>query len=348
MNFKTFSDVQLIDELKQTVSKERDATLRVLWLLREVERRMLYAARGYSSLFQYCVSELKYSESSAQRRISSMRLLKDLSELDRKAVEAKIANGNLNLSHLSQVQTHLRNQAAANISSDQKYSEKSLAGKNVASNSQAIKKPAPLQSQDRIDLIDKVAGTSSRQCEQILASLLPEPPLEQERKRPISAEHYRVTLIVSNELMKKIEHIQNTRAHQLKENTILEILTLLVEEETKRDEKKKGVAKDLHPTSVGQKDTVAELAAKIKTQSRYIPRKTYRQLYQEADHQCQFTDPLTKRRCDSKHKLQIEHCQPFSLGGTNEPENLKLLCSNHNIFMAKNVFGFDTRQFQRP
>ena len=39
----------------------------VLHHLREVERRFLFAELGYSSLFEYCISELKYSAGSAQR-----------------------------------------------------------------------------------------------------------------------------------------------------------------------------------------------------------------------------------------------------------------------------------------
>lgn len=55
MNFKNLTNEKLSDELRQSVTKEREATVRVLWLLRECERRMLYAERGYTSLFAYCV-----------------------------------------------------------------------------------------------------------------------------------------------------------------------------------------------------------------------------------------------------------------------------------------------------
>jgi hypothetical protein len=55
---------------------------------------------AYPSLFEYAVKELKYSSSSAQRRIMSMRLLKEVPSL-----EKKIEEGALNLSTLAQAQS---------------------------------------------------------------------------------------------------------------------------------------------------------------------------------------------------------------------------------------------------
>ena len=66
------SDSDLLKELKISVSKERALTTEVLEFLREVDRRRLYAESGYSSLWEFCVKELGYTEGSASRRISSM------------------------------------------------------------------------------------------------------------------------------------------------------------------------------------------------------------------------------------------------------------------------------------
>ena len=42
--------------------------------LDEIDRRGLALRRGYSSLFDYAVRELGFSDASAQRRIQTMRL----------------------------------------------------------------------------------------------------------------------------------------------------------------------------------------------------------------------------------------------------------------------------------
>jgi hypothetical protein len=67
--------------------------------------RKLFLEMGYPSLFEFCLKELSYSEGSAQRRISAMRLLKSLPE-----IEPKIISGELSLSVVSQAQTFFRAQ----------------------------------------------------------------------------------------------------------------------------------------------------------------------------------------------------------------------------------------------
>ena len=103
MHPKTLSDDALLDQIQASVLEERQATICVLRYLREVEKRMLYAKRGFSNIHLFCVKALKYSEAAASRRISSMRLLRDLPEL-----EACIESGELNLSVLSMTQGCLR------------------------------------------------------------------------------------------------------------------------------------------------------------------------------------------------------------------------------------------------
>jgi len=85
------------------VNDERKLLTEVLWHLREVEQRRLYSARGFSSLFEYAVKDLAYSEGAAFRRINAMRLLKDLPE-----VEQSLKEGRVTLTTLSSVQSYAR------------------------------------------------------------------------------------------------------------------------------------------------------------------------------------------------------------------------------------------------
>lgn len=101
-----FSNESLHETLVTLAAREREITLQVLRHLREAEVRKLYAERGHPSLFEYAVQELKYSEGSAQRRISAMRLLKELPDL-----EVRVESGEIKLTQLSQVQTFLRMEA---------------------------------------------------------------------------------------------------------------------------------------------------------------------------------------------------------------------------------------------
>jgi len=107
-NLRQLTDDELWVGTLELVTREREVTLSVLHHLREVERRCLDAARGFSSLFEYAVKELRYSEGSAYRRILSVRLLKELPEL-----EEKIENGSLGLSTLAQAQKFFRQEKTA-------------------------------------------------------------------------------------------------------------------------------------------------------------------------------------------------------------------------------------------
>ena len=66
---------------------------------------------------------------------------------------------------------------------------------------------------------------------------------------------------------------------------------------------------------------------------RYISSKVRYRVWMRDQGKCTYVCPKTKRRCLSAHLLQIDHIKPFSLGGTHEADNLRLLCASHNQFM---------------
>lgn len=99
----TFSDDEIWEQTKKAAQDEKKATLSLLEYLHEVERRKLFAARAYSSLFEYVTKVLGYSEMQASERINAMRLMVQLPE-----VKEKIQAGKLSLSTASQVQRFFR------------------------------------------------------------------------------------------------------------------------------------------------------------------------------------------------------------------------------------------------
>ena len=70
----------------------------------------------------------------------------------------------------------------------------------------------------------------------------------------------------------------------------------------------------------------------IKKISRYIPSHLRKYIWARDQGQCTYVHHETKRRCASRHLLQIDHIQPFALGGRTEKENLRLLCAGHNQY----------------
>src|SRR6202020_2367952 len=73
-NLKELSQMELLAHTKRAVQIERDAMLSVLEHFREIRRRSVHIELGYSSLHEFAVVELKYSDGAAYRRIKSMEL----------------------------------------------------------------------------------------------------------------------------------------------------------------------------------------------------------------------------------------------------------------------------------
>ena len=96
MNLKTLKDQELHLATKNLVEKERELLTQILKHLYEIERRRLFCDYQCSSLWEYCVKQLGYSEGQAMRRISAMRLIKEIPE-----VESKVSEGSLSLSNVA-------------------------------------------------------------------------------------------------------------------------------------------------------------------------------------------------------------------------------------------------------
>ena len=63
---------------------------------------------------------------------------------------------------------------------------------------------------------------------------------------------------------------------------------------------------------------------------RAIPAAVRRQVWLRDGARCRYRDPVTGRRCNSSHLLQIHHLLPVAEGGGPEPHNLALACHAHH------------------
>ncbi|WP_408096083.1 HNH endonuclease [Peredibacter sp. HCB2-198] len=95
MNLKHLTDKTLLLDTKKLAQEYRTVTAQLLHHLKEIEVRKLFVELGYSSMFNYVVQELGFSEPSAARRIKAARLLEEIPE-----IETKIQSGELNLTQI--------------------------------------------------------------------------------------------------------------------------------------------------------------------------------------------------------------------------------------------------------
>jgi 5-methylcytosine-specific restriction endonuclease McrA len=228
MNLKNLSNDELHQNARALAEKERLTTIEVLWHLREIEKRMLYAEMGYQDLKTYCVKELKYSEASAWRRISSMRMLAELPE-----VEEKIERGELNLTQVSMARSFFREVRATKV--------------------------------EKQELLKNLAGKSTRESERILAESRPKNLAEmakpQVQEKPLRGERVQLTLILDPEMLQDLEELERLSGRPQNK---LELFRDLVKERLERIKSKKCRAQPAPSAANKSRAIPSAMRAKIK------------------------------------------------------------------------------------
>ena len=193
--FRALSDEDLLRQTLDKTAQERNLTAEVLKLLEEINRRKLFAARGFSSLYAFCVEYLGYSEASAHRRVASVYLMSQVPE-----VEEKIRNGSLTLSNVAQAQVFFQAEA---------------------------KNKNPLSTHEKRTLLEKLEGKSARQAERELIGLSsnPEALISKDRIRPITQDHYEIKFIADQALLDLLTQVRGLLAHKNPNFTTAELIS---------------------------------------------------------------------------------------------------------------------------
>ncbi len=330
MNLTRMKDAEILSQLKILVQNERNLLTQVLHHLREVEKRRLFSELRYSSLFDYAINELKYSESQAHRRISAMRLLKELPQ-----VEDKIQSGTLNLSNLCQAQTYFKN-------SDKK--------------SKTDNRPT-LSHKEKIGVLEQLENKSAREGEKLLLSLQSDHTLPPEKLRKVTADHTEVRFVMNEELRKNLEQVRTllglkglglSFAELANEMALMSAQFLKQKtfgkkriEFAGRPQKTFSTSQDcltlsatLPSTSKANAqnggDVLVDFEIDKGKRTNYISQSLKFQVWERDKGKCTL--------CSGTRNLNYDHIHPKVLGGENTLENLRLLCFHCNQRRAQKTF----------
>ena len=315
MNLRSLSDEILLENTLRLAKRERETTLEVLQHLREVERRSLYAVLAYPSLFEYTVKELKYSAGAAQRRIASMRLLKELPEKEALNVEEKIERGELTLSALSQAQSFFKHEKSTQ--------------------------------EEKKEVLLSIENKSTREVERELVARSTDPQIfVAEKLRPVSKTCTELKLLVNEDFLGELEELRAFLAAKYPKASIKELLAYALTQ-TLKDLRPKAPKVIQETQRINSSKIVEKKLTKAKTlaeknsnkNSRYIPVQVRREVWQRDRGHCTYVNPLTKKCCSSKHGLELDHIHPHALGGDSSTENMRLRCKAHNQLAAVQSFG---------
>ncbi|MBI2604933.1 MAG: HNH endonuclease [Deltaproteobacteria bacterium] len=291
-------------ETLQAASNEKAATLILLEHLAEIDRRRLYAMRGYASLWEYVHKALQYSESQAYDRVSAMRLMVRVPE-----VKTELQSGKLTLTTTAKLGAHVRREK--------------------------------LRPEETVSLLREISGKPSREVERVLVSQSTE-PRKPDRVKAVTPELARITLDVDQEFLKLVQKVKD-----LKGNSALshqDVFKTAMQDYVKRrqpkPEKHEPVAAvPLQAPALLRAPEVKTTPEKQVTKSRYIPMNIRTMVRVRSEQRCEYADPVTKRRCESKSGLQFDHINPFAKGGAHTFQNLRHYCKAHNTLAAIEQFG---------
>ncbi len=316
MNFKSFSNTELLIQLKLKIENERKLLMEILHTLREVEARKLHLEIGYSDLYTFAIKELGYSAGAAHRRISAMRLLKSVPE-----IAPKLESGELGLENASQAQVFFRKE-------DQRRKEQG---------------EQKLSLEEKREVVTELFGKSTREGQRVLMERSPDVMIPTEKTRPLPEQKTLVQFVASAELMAKLKELKNLMAHKNFEGRmdvlIDQIADLALNQLRPKPEptSTQVSAPPLSEQAAIPAPGVTNSMRPTTKRSRYIPAAEKRKVLLRDRKGCTYKDPETGRVCQSKHGLQLDHIVPFSRGGENTAENLTLRCGAHNRFRAERM-----------
>jgi hypothetical protein len=197
MNLANLSDQELLQETSRLAREERHILTAVLWHLHEIDRRRLFSDLRCSSLFDYAVKFLGYSEDQACRRISAMRLLRELPEM-----EEKINNGVLTLTNIGLAQNLFRKER----------------------NLRAFTKT------EKLEIIAKLEKQPRRLAEKVILAESKMPAmLVPDQIKAASQDTIEIKFIAPEVLQEKIEHLKGLLSHKKPNLNLAELFDYLCE-----------------------------------------------------------------------------------------------------------------------
>lgn len=342
---KTISDDELLRRLSDLLRQSRRVESVLVAHIAEVDARRLYA-REAGSMFTYCTEVLHLSEHEAYSRIAVARasrrypILLDM-----------LGDGRLHLSGIGKLVPHLTDDNAEGLLVLATHKTKSEIEKLIAEIAPkpdvptvVRKLPTPAVDNqlgpDRVAIVqDAFALPVSPSKSALDAARVPCRPANLTPPvgavvLPLAPARYKVQFTASAELHDKLERLQ-----ALTRDDLATVIDAAVTEKLERVESRRFGSTRSPRKSLDQSDTTPS--------SRYIPAAVRRVVRQRDGSQCTFV-AQSGARCTERRNLELHHREPFGRGGAHSPDNVCVMCREHNAYLAERDYGREwMRQYRR-
>jgi 5-methylcytosine-specific restriction endonuclease McrA len=279
----------------------------------------------YEGLYTYCVKELRFTETQAYQRCQAMRAMKDLPEL-----KPMIESGSLSVSSVSMVHTHLNQEMKSGVRQGPAGKLELFQKMQNCTSKEVLGKLAEIRGEVRTEKLILELD------EELQALWTKVKGLAAHRSGGDSAE---VLRILAKEWLAKNDPARENSRTSRRTVSLSEKFTVkaAVDDETVQVKTNNSIqSPSISPTLTPVAPTSTP---SFRRNARYIPAKLRRETWKRDDAKC--------TRCGSIYALEIDHIEPFALGGKNEFENLRLLCRSCNQFQAIGAFGVNKMEGHR-
>jgi hypothetical protein len=351
------SDTELLANTRGLIGRSNQVFAALLAHLGEVEARGLHRSRACSSLYAYCIYELRLSEDAAVRRVAAARLVRQFPEL----LDA-VAAGELHLTGLLMLGPHLTRENHREVLARAKHRTKKEIAKLVR-----ILDPLP-EVPARIEALGPaprgVVATNPTWAEQVASFCpvrelvpgdrprdwvkdvpevleVPEVPEVLEASeldapaRIDEALRYKVQFTATEEYVNLLERAAALLSHANEHNGIEDIHHRALRGLVEQLEKRRYGA----PAVDSKAEETAKPAPKRgPRRSRHIPARIRRAVFDRDGARCTYVD-AAEQRCRETHHLELHHLEPFARRGVHDAANITLRCKAHNALAAEHDFG---------
>ena len=297
---KQISNKELLLHTKLLVQKERRIHIQVLRHLAEIDSRKLFFKQGFSSLFDYVVRELGYSEGAAYRRIKAMKLCREIPETAnrlksgrlslssasqlqvffekqdkrikeeaKKALSLKSSEGRVSKNEVKERQKPGEEQTLIN-SSEKEALKKEETGEDLkmsdSSQNEDLKRTRPLSQEEKENLVKKAEGCSTRATEKLLSETDPSLSLlKKEKVRFLGKGKVEVKIVIDEKCHKSLEKLKNLLSHKNPALSYGELISILSKEALKKHNPREKTTRQRKEEKVQKKPSVKKPEFKDKS-----------------------------------------------------------------------------------
>ena len=319
-------DDVLVRRLSEVASRYHATTVELLPLIAEVDERKLYLPEAYSSMFRYCVDELKLPEDTAYRYITAARAARRFPIL----FEA-LAGGRLHLTAVTLLAPHLTVSNANELVRAAEHKSKSeieqlLAERFPQSEMLALVETLPSSSGDGEGLAPERVGTHDSPRSELVPGRV-EAVAPRSNVKPHASGRFALHAIIGTSAHNDLRRAQELLGHQLLSGDVGAVIERALRLLVVKLESAK-----LAATSRPQRNS------RPTTSARHIPAHVKRAVRERDGDRCTFVSE-SGRRCASRTMLEFDHIDAVARGGEATLGNVRLRCRPHNQLTAECTFG---------